>query len=162
VARIVLRGVAAGKTVEIDGLGIFYPDSRRGFRFQPRTLPQVFIAYGKEDEPLAARLYEELNRAGFNPWMDVRKLPGRPELAQAISRPSKLDFFVACFRRDRAQERRLQSETLRYSTVLGGCPSMKSISFRFDWTPVLCREPSSTSYSTLTCFQIGVAASIGC
>ena len=39
VAKIVLRGVAAGKTVEIDGLGIFYPDARRGFRFVPRALP---------------------------------------------------------------------------------------------------------------------------
>ena len=35
VARIVLRGVAEGKTVEIDGLGIFYPDARRGFFRMP-------------------------------------------------------------------------------------------------------------------------------
>src|SRR5436305_1782563 len=56
VAGIVLRGVAAGKTVEIDGLGSFYPDARRGFRFVPRALPQVFIAYGKEDELHATRL----------------------------------------------------------------------------------------------------------
>lgn len=98
VARIVLRGVGAGKTVEIDGLGVFYPDARRGFRFEPRALPQAFIAYGKEDEKLARRLYEDLNRAGFNPWMDVRKLlPGQnwPRAIEAAIEVS--DFFVACF-----------------------------------------------------------------
>jgi hypothetical protein len=98
VARIVLRGVAAGKTVEIDGLGIFYPDARRGFRFEPRALPQVFVAYGKEDELLAQRLSEELNRAGFTPWMDVRKLLAGQNWPRAIEAAiESSDFFVACF-----------------------------------------------------------------
>jgi hypothetical protein len=98
VAGIVLRGVAAGRTVEIDGLGIFYPDARRGFRFVPRALPQVFIAYGKEDEPLAARLYEDLNRAGFSPWMDVRKLLAGQNWPRAIEAAiESSDFFMACF-----------------------------------------------------------------
>ena len=98
VARIVLRGVAAGKTVEIDGLGIFYPDRRRGFRFEPRSLPQVFIAYGKEDEKLAMRLYDDLNQAGFNPWMDVRKLLAGQNWPRAIEAAiESSDFFVACF-----------------------------------------------------------------
>ena len=98
VAGIVLRGVAAGKTVEIDGLGIFYPDARRGFRFVPRALPLVFIAYGKEDEKLAARLYEDLNRAGFSPWMDVRKLLAGQNWPRAIEAAiENSDFFVACF-----------------------------------------------------------------
>jgi hypothetical protein len=98
VARIVLRGVAAGKTVEIDGLGIFYPDARLGFRFVPRALPQVFVAYGKEDEKLAARLYEDLNRAGFSPWMDVRKLLAGQNWPRAIEAAiENSDFFMACF-----------------------------------------------------------------
>ena len=98
VARIVLRGVAAGKTVEIDGLGTFYPDARRGFRFVPRALPHVFIAYGKEDEKLAVRLYEDLNRAGFSPWMDVRKLLAGQNWPRAIEAAiENSDFFVACF-----------------------------------------------------------------
>ena len=68
VAGIVLCGVAEGKAVEIDGLGIFYPAARRGFRFVPQALPQVFIAYGREDEDIATRLYEDLNREGFSTW----------------------------------------------------------------------------------------------
>ncbi len=98
VARIVLRGVASGKAVEIDGLGIFYPDARRGFRFEPRALPQVFIAYCKEDEPQARRLYDDLNRAGFSPWMDVRKLLAGQNWPRAIEAAiESSDFFVACF-----------------------------------------------------------------
>jgi hypothetical protein len=116
VARIVLRGVAAGKTVEIDGLGIFYPDSRRGFRFEPRTLPQVFIAYGKEDEPLATRLYEELNRAGFNPWMDVRKLLAGQNWPRAIeSAIESSDFFVACFSSRSVRKKGGFQSELRYA-----------------------------------------------
>ena len=98
VAAIVMRGLAAGKTVEIDGLGIFYPDPRDGFRFEPRALPQVFIAYVKEDEALAARLYRSLDAAGFSPWMDVRKLlPGQNWPRAIESAIDTSDFFVACF-----------------------------------------------------------------
>ena len=116
VARIVLRGVAAGKTVEIDGLGTFYPDRRRGFRFEPRALPQVFIAYGKEDEGLALRLYEDLNQAGFSPWMDVRKLlPGQnwPRAIEAAIESS--DFFVACFSRNSVRKKGGFQSEIRYA-----------------------------------------------
>ena len=116
VARIVLRGVAAGKTVEIDGLGTFYPDRRRGFRFEPRALPQVFIAYGKEDESLALRLYEDLNQAGFSPWMDVRKLlPGQnwPRAIEAAIESS--DFFVACFSRNSVRKKGGFQSEIRYA-----------------------------------------------
>ena len=116
VARIVLRGVAQGKTVEIDGLGIFYPDARRGFRFVPRALPQVFIAYGAEDEPMAARLFEDLNRDGFRPWMDVRKLLAGQNWPRAIEAAiESSDFFGACFSGNSVRKKGgLQSE-LRYA-----------------------------------------------
>ena len=97
-ARIVIRGVTAGKTVEIDGLGVFAPDPKRGFRFEPRGLPQVFLSYAREDKELADRLYEDLNRARFSAWMDVRKLlPGQnwPRAIETAIESS--DFFIACF-----------------------------------------------------------------
>src|SRR5579864_7825016 len=76
--RIVLRSLAQGKAVEIDGLGTFYPDSRAGVRFEAAALPQVYLAYVREDQALAERLYETVAAAGFSPWMDVRKLlPGQ-------------------------------------------------------------------------------------
>ena len=77
-AQIVIRGLAEGKVVEIDGLGSFVPDAANGFRFEPHHLPQVFVAYGKEDTVLARRLCDALEGAGFNPWTDERKLvPGQ-------------------------------------------------------------------------------------
>jgi hypothetical protein len=98
VADIVMRNLAAGKMVEIDGLGVFYPDPAQGFRFEPKGLPQVFIAYVKEDEALAARLYRELDAAGFSPWMDVRKLLAGQNWPRAIETAiDTSDFFVACF-----------------------------------------------------------------
>jgi hypothetical protein len=116
VARIVLRGVAEGKSVEIDGLGIFYPDARRGFRFVPRALPQVFIAYGAEDEPLAARLYEDLNRDGFRPWMDVRKLLAGQNWPRAIEAAiESSDFFVACFSGNSVRKKGGFQSELRYA-----------------------------------------------
>ena len=116
VARIVLRGVAEGKTVEIDGLGIFYPDARRGFRFVPRALPQVFIAYGAEDEPMAARLYEDLNRDGFRPWMDVRKLLAGQNWPRAIEAAiESSDFFVACFSGNSVRKKGGFQSELRYA-----------------------------------------------
>lgn len=98
VATIVLRGLAQGETVEIDGLGVFRPDAINGFRFEPRGLPQVFIAYVKEDQAFAARLYRELESAGFSPWMDVRKLLAGQNWPRAIETAiDGSDFFIACF-----------------------------------------------------------------
>ena len=116
VARIVLRGVAEGKTVEIDGLGIFYPDARRGFRFVPRALPQVFIAYGKEDEELATRLYEDLDREGFSTWMDTRKLLAGQNWPRAIEAAiESSDFFVACFSGNSVRKKGGFHSELRYA-----------------------------------------------
>lgn len=100
-AQVVVGGLAAGKIVEIDGLGVFYPDAACGFRFEPRTLPQVFIAYVKEDQAEAEALFEDLTAAGFSPWMDVRKLmPGQnwPRAIETAIETS--NFFVPCFSRN--------------------------------------------------------------
>lgn len=100
-AQIVVRGLSEGKAIEIDGLGIFYPDPVRGFSFEPRTAPQVFLAYVKEDETLVLQLYDALEGAGFSPWMDVRKLmPGQnwPRSIEAAIETS--DFFLPCFSRN--------------------------------------------------------------
>lgn len=97
-AQIVIRGVRAGKVVEIDGLGSFVPDEVLGFRFESRRLPQVFIAYGKEDAPIVRQLCDALEAVGFDPWMDERKLvPGQnwPRAIEAAIETS--DFFLPCY-----------------------------------------------------------------
>ena len=55
---MVRQCLAEGISVEIDGLGTFLPDPRRGFRFQPRNRPKVFVAYVQEDAPAAERLFD--------------------------------------------------------------------------------------------------------
>jgi len=97
-AQVVIHGVAAGKVVEIDGLGVFYPDDARGYRFEPAGLPQVFVAYAREDVKVVERLCEALETAGFSPWTDIRKLlPGQnwPRAIESAIETSA--FFVACF-----------------------------------------------------------------
>jgi len=97
-ARAVLAGLADGKAVEIDGLGTFYPHPAAGFRFAPHTRPTVFLAYGTEDRTAASALYLEFERAGFNPWMDAKKLlPGQNWARALESAIETTDFFVPCF-----------------------------------------------------------------
>ena len=96
-AQVVLRRLARGKAVDVDGLGTFFPDADRGCRFEPRP-PQVFIAYVKEDRCQAECLFTGLEVAGFSPWLDIRRLvPGQnwPRAIETAIEAS--DFFVACF-----------------------------------------------------------------
>lgn len=95
---VVVKGLAAGKAVEIDGLGVFHPDTQRWFRFEPYTQPQVFIAYALEDREFATRLYNQLESSGFRPWMDTRKLLPGQNWPRAIELAiESADLVVACF-----------------------------------------------------------------
>jgi hypothetical protein len=97
-AGIVIRGLRAGHCVRIDELGTFYPDPVAGLRFEARVAPQVFIAYAKEDGALAERLADDLEAAGFRPWIDVRRLLAGQNWPRAIDGAiESSDFFVPCF-----------------------------------------------------------------
>ena len=114
--QIVIRCLAQGRAVEIDGLGTFFPDAREGVRFAAAARPQVFIAYGKEDQAEAERLYEMVETSGFSPWMDVRKLlPGQnwPRAIEAAIESS--DFFVACFSERSVNKRGGFQAEIRYA-----------------------------------------------
>lgn len=89
-----------GKTVELDGLGVFVPDGDRVFRFIPETAPRVFIAHVEEDAAAALRLADALTAAGMKVWIDKRRLLPGQEWRRAIERAiERSDFFVACFSR---------------------------------------------------------------
>src|ERR1700682_6316560 len=114
-AQIVIRGLAAGTSVEIDGLGVFYPDAASGCRFEPGP-PQVFVAYVREDIDLAERLCKALESAGFSPWMDVRKLLPGQNWPRAIERAiESADFFVACFSSNSVKKRGGFPVEIRYA-----------------------------------------------
>lgn len=115
-SRIVIRGLAAGQPVEIDGLGIFYPDPELGCRFEARVRPRVFIAYAKEDLEAAERLYRELSETGFDPWMDtVRLLPGQNWPRALESAIESSDFFIACFSENSVRKRGGFQAEIRYA-----------------------------------------------
>jgi len=115
-AQVVIRGLGEGKVVEIDGLGAFVPDVIEGFRFESRHLPQVFLAYVREDSATAERLFDVLSMEGFNPWMDVRKLlPGQnwPRAIEAAIESS--DFFVACYSENSVNKKGGFQAEIRYA-----------------------------------------------
>ena len=150
VAAVLTRGLQQGKVMEIDGLGVFYPDARLGLRFEPQERPQVFLAHVKEDEPKALRLYSELAAAGFSPWMDVKKLvPGQnwPRAIEAAIATS--DFFIALFSSNSVLKRGGFQAEIRYAldcarqvpleqifivpVRLDNCPLPRAVQAEFQW-----------------------------
>lgn len=114
-AQIVIRRLARGKAVEVDGLGVFYPDAERGVRFEPRST-QIFLAYVKEDQTVAERLYDALEAEGFSPWMDARKLlPGQNWPRAIESAIETSDPFVACFSNHSVSKRGGFPAEIRYA-----------------------------------------------
>ncbi|HZT30207.1 MAG TPA: toll/interleukin-1 receptor domain-containing protein [Bryobacteraceae bacterium] len=98
VARILLQCLQDGRRVEIDGLGVFLPDRRCGFRFLAKTQPKVFLAYVQEDARAVDQLFDNLRASGFEPWMDRRKLlPGQNWPRSIEGAIETCDFFVPCF-----------------------------------------------------------------
>jgi hypothetical protein len=98
VAQLVRSCLDEGLSVEIDGLGVFEPDSHGGYRFVARSRPKIFLGYVMEDLVLADRLFDALEDHGLAPWLDRRKmLPGQnwPRAIEEAIETS--DFFVACF-----------------------------------------------------------------
>jgi hypothetical protein len=114
--QIVLDGLRAGRPVEIEGLGTFYPDRELGVRFEPPGRAQVFVAYVKEDEAQASRLFADLAATGFNPWMDVQKLLPGQNWPRAIENAiENSDFFVACFSRKSVRKKGGFQAEIRYA-----------------------------------------------
>ena len=114
--QVVIRGVAEGRTVEIEPLGVFYPDREKGFRFEARAVHQVFIAYGSEDREQASELYDALEAGGFHPWLDVRRLLPGQNWPRAIENAIETsDFFVPCFSTNSVNKRGGFQAEIRYA-----------------------------------------------
>jgi TIR domain len=119
IARVLRQALEQGATVEIDGLGKFVPDGRRGargVRFVGQTKPRVFIAYVQEDLSPIRKLYRAFEQHGFRPWLDKKKLlPGQnwPRAIETAIQTS--DFFVACFSRRATSKRGSFHSELRFA-----------------------------------------------
>jgi hypothetical protein len=113
-AQVVIRGLAAGQPVELDGLGVFRPGAA-GFTFEARP-PRLFLAYAKEDAEIVAQLYSDLTSAGFAVWMDSRNLIAGQNWPRAIEAAIESSgFFVACFSSHSARKRGGFQAEIRYA-----------------------------------------------
>jgi TIR domain len=116
IALIVKQCLEEGKAVEIDGLGTFRPNTRRGFRFWPARLPKVFLAYVAEDGPIVDRLYTAFEESGFAPWMDRRKLMPGQNWPRAIEEAIETsEFFVPCFSQNSVSKKGGFQAEIRYA-----------------------------------------------
>jgi len=116
VSTIILDCLKQGKPVEIEGFGTFYPNAEGGFQFVAIETPRIFIAYASEDAVQAEALYDELLKAGFNPWLDRRRLiagQNWPRLIEAAIEAS--DFFIACLSTNSVSKRGGFQAEIRYA-----------------------------------------------
>src|SRR5690242_1844111 len=127
ITEIVRMALDDGKTVEIEGLGTFQVAAHRdqGYRFEPQTAPQVFLAYVVEDLAPARRLCGALRAEGFSPWLDKEKLLPGQNWPRAIERAIDLsEFFIGCFsRRSVAKRGHFQCELEYALNVASRVPS---------------------------------------
>ncbi len=116
VARLVARCLAEGRRVEIERLGVFRPDGEGGFHFQPNKKPGVFLAYAAEDGAQVEGLFIALEKAGFQPWMDRRKLlPGQNWPRAIEGAIETADFFIACLSQRAVSKRGTFQSEVRYA-----------------------------------------------
>jgi hypothetical protein len=68
--------------------------------FVMKQTAKVFLCYAKEDKPKVYELYQRLEDAGFEPWMDKVDLVGGEEWEPTIQKAIKnAHFFIACVSR---------------------------------------------------------------
>jgi hypothetical protein len=152
VASIVRDALAKGATVEIDGLGSFRKIGR-GYRFQPPLMPRVFVAYAREDAREAGRIFDALLAAGFDPWMDERKLLPGQNWARAIRNALETaDFVVCCFSQNSIHKRGGFQAEIRYAIESARRLPLDEIFLlpvRLDECPVPVDVASATQYVDL-------------
>ena len=118
VTDLIARCLREGSTIEIDGLGKFELQND-DVVFKPSNRIRVFLAYAQEDRRMVQTLYDELQNAGFEPWMDTAKLLPGQNWPRAIQRAIEVSDFVLINFSHRSVEKRghFQAE-LRYALDL--------------------------------------------
>ncbi len=121
------RCLREGSAIEIDGLGSFRLDDEQ-IVFEPNGRIRVFLAYAKDDRIEVRKLYEALQEAGFEPWMDEQKLLPGQNWPRAIQRAIELsDFFLVCFSGQSVAKRGFFQSELRYALDVAACMPLEEI-----------------------------------
>ncbi len=126
--RLIERCLREDSSIDIDGFGSFHLDAKNQVAFEPSERIRVFLAYADEDRAQVKRLYTDLQKAGFEPWMDREKLVPGQNWPRAIERAIELsDFFVGCFSRRSAVKRGHFHCELRYALDLAARVPLEDI-----------------------------------
>lgn len=95
---LIRQCLAEGQEVDLEGVGVLRLGQNGSVQFLARSGLKVFISYIRQDADLAERLHEDLERLGFTPWLDTKRLlPGqnwKRSIEQAIS---VSDYFIPCY-----------------------------------------------------------------
>jgi hypothetical protein len=91
--ELITRCLREGAPIEIDGLGKFELDQEEVV-FRPNNRIRVFLSYAKEDRATVKKLYDELQKAGFEPWMDVAKLMPGQDWPRVIQQAIDVTDFI--------------------------------------------------------------------
>lgn len=153
IAQVLLDALASGAKVDIDGLGSFLPDDKGNIRFVDRSLPKVFIAYVHEDGEAAEKIFTELAAAGFDPWLDRRKLmPGQNWPRSVEDAINYSDFVIACFSEKSVSKKGGFQSEIRYALDCATRMPLDSIfliPIRFDNCRVPVRIQKEVQYVDL-------------
>lgn len=80
----------------------------------PKSQPQVFISYAREDAAMAERLYTYLSEAGYKPWMDTKDiLPGELWVNSIQVAIQNSDFFLACLSTNSVDKRGMLQKEIK-------------------------------------------------
>ena len=114
--EILRQLIREGFPVSIEGLGLFFSGRGGLVEFVPNNRPRVFLAYVDEDYHHVARIYDALLAAGFDPWLDKRKLLPGQDWPACIERAIGItDFFVPCFSERALRKRGQFQRELRHA-----------------------------------------------
>jgi hypothetical protein len=76
--------------------------------------PKIFISYVNEDIDRAEKLYKELCRLGFDPWMDKYNIHPGEDWKYAVKAAIRdCDFFVACLSKNSVDKRGVFQEEIK-------------------------------------------------
>ena len=160
--KLIERCLREESAVDIEGFGSFQLDEQNCVTFEPSEQIRVFLAYADEDRAQVKKLYTELQKAGFEPWMDQEKLVPGQNWPRAIERGIELsDFFLGCFSRRSAVKRGHFQCELRYALDLAARIPLEDIflvPLRLDDCEVPRQIATKTQYVDLfPDWNVGVA-----
>jgi hypothetical protein len=115
-AELIRTSVRRSGSVEIDGLGTFAMGDAGDVAFSSHSGARIFISYAREDTAPAVRLYRALEKHGYAPWLDRRKLlPGQDWTRRIDDAIASSDFFIPCFSASSVRKRGAFQAEIRFA-----------------------------------------------